>query len=71
VHEVAWAQVAITRYHRAACRDVFERVLPHVVTPLKENSAAVEIYSVTRASIPLCPSMPHRAFRVPSPAMKS
>ena len=51
--------VAIAGDHRAAGRDVFERVLPDVVASLKEDSAAVEVYSVVRASVSFCPGMPH------------
>jgi hypothetical protein len=59
VHQVTGAQVAITRDHRTAGGDVFERVLSDAVASLKENGAAVEVYSVVRASVSFFPGMPH------------
>ena len=64
-------QVAIAGDHRAAGRDIFERVLPDVVASLKQDSAAIQVHPVVRASVSFCPGMPHCAFRVPSRAMKS
>ena len=52
-------QVTFTGNHRAAGGDVLERVLTDVVAALKQDSAAVQVDPVVRASVSFCLCMPH------------
>lgn len=71
MYEMTGTNPLIPRDHRAARRNVLERVLTDVVTALEEDRTPVEIDPVVRTSISLCPGMPHNAFRVPRHAPKS
>ena len=70
VHQMARAKLAVSVHHGAAGGYVFESVLSHPIAPLKEHRASIEIHPVTRPSFPMCPVVPHRAFRVPGPEAK-
>ena len=47
-------------------RELLASWLPDVIASLKEDCPAVEINTMVRASISLCPGMSHQVFRVPS-----
>ena len=71
VNEMTGTQIAFAGNHCTTGRDVLEPVVTDVIAALEELGATIDVDPVVRSSIPICPSMPHDSFRVPSRETKS